>query len=52
MMDYDRNEVEVRLLQLLEELRQRLAVWVQALRSEPCPSVQSCYAVRQGRLPS
>jgi hypothetical protein len=51
MMDCDRNEAEVRLLQLVEELRQLLADWVQALGVEPYSSLLSCYAVRGARLP-
>jgi hypothetical protein len=50
MMDSDRQELEQKLMQLLEELRELLAVWANAPSSQERSSLVSFYAARRARL--
>jgi hypothetical protein len=52
MMDSDPHEAELRLLQLLEELRELLAGWVHPGLSQVSSSLLSFYAARRSRLSS
>ena len=50
MMDSDRQELEQKLMQLLEELRELFAVWANAPSSQARSSLVSFYATRGSRL--
>jgi hypothetical protein len=50
MMDSDRQELEQKLMQLLEVLRELLAVWANAPSSQERSSLVSFYAARRARL--
>jgi hypothetical protein len=50
MRDSDRQELEQKLVQVLEELRELLAVWANAPSSQARSSLGSFYAARRARL--
>jgi hypothetical protein len=49
-MDSDRQKLEQKLVQVLEELRELLAVWANAPCSQARSSLVSFYAARRTRL--